>query len=190
MQFDELGILKSGYEAVHDRIIPFMFKMEEYKIRNRVIPMINPVAWMIWHVLRVEDMFLSNVVFRQEQAFHKGNWQDRLNIPTAQVGTGMTKEQADQLSSQIDLEGLKEYNLEIKEYTLNLLELLPEWPSNSLDDPDVIEKRLLAADAFPASVAKERAIAYAPTPVSSCILGVISHSYMHFGQYLALTKPL
>ena len=190
MVFDELNMLKSGYEAVHDRIIPFMSRMEEDRIRQRIIPLINPVAWMIWHVLRVEDMFLSDVVFRKEQAFHRDNWQDRINIETAQVGTGMTKEQADQLSLQIDLNQLKEYNAAVKEHSLNLIDMLPAWPSNQLDDADEIEKRLLDSNAFPAPVAKERAIAYAPTPVSSCVLGVISHTYMHFGQYLALTKPL
>jgi len=189
MQVDELAILKSGYEAVHERIIPFMFKMEEQKIRKRIIPLINPVTWMIWHVLRVEDMFLSDVVFRKEQVYHKDKWKDQLNIETAQVGTGMTKEHADQLSLQIDLIQLKEYNGAVKEHTMELLELLPGWPSDKLDDAHEIEKRLLAVDAFPVPVARERAVAYAPTPVSSCILGVISHTYMHFGQYLAVTKP-
>ena len=190
MQIDELAILKSGYEAVHDRIIPFMFRMEENKIRTRIIPLINPVAWMIWHVLRVEDMFLSDVVFKKEQIFHLNKWQDRLKIETAHVGTGMTQEQADQLSLHINLNQLKEYNVAVRGHSLKLLSLLPDWPSDKLDDAEEIEKRLLAADAFPPQVAGERSIAYAPTPVSSCILGVISHTYMHFGQYLALTKPL
>ena len=190
MQIEELSILKSGYEVVHDRIVPFMFKMEEDKIRGRIIPLINPVAWMIWHVLRVEDMFLSDVVFKKEQVFHKDGWLNLLQIDTAQVGTGMSKDQADELSLQIDLEALKQYNSEVKKHTFELIQLLPDWPSNQLDGAELIEKRLLASDAFPSPVAKERAIAYAPTPVTSCVLGLINHTYMHFGQYLALTKPL
>ena len=190
MKIDELAIIKTGYEAVHDRLIPFMFKMEEDKIRKRIIPLINPVAWMIWHVLRVEDMFLSDVIFRKRQEFHKGKWLKQLKINTPNVGTGMTKEQADQLSLQINLDALKSYNSAIKDQTLNLLMLLPDWPNDKLDDASVIEKRLLESKAFPPPVAKERAIAYAPTPVSACILGVINHTYMHFGQYLVLTKPL
>ena len=190
MQTEELSILKSGYEVVHDRIIPFMFKMEENKIRSRIIPLINPVAWMIWHVLRVEDMFLSDVVFKKEQVFHKDGWLDLLQINTAQVGTGMRKEQADELALQINLEALKEYNSAVRKHTFELLQLLPEWPGNELDSAELIEMRLLKSDAFPPQVAKERAIAYAPTPVTSCILGLINHTYMHFGQYLALTKPL
>lgn len=190
MQPEKMEMLKSAYEVVHDRIVPFMQKMEEDKIRKRIIPLMNPVAWMIWHVLRVEDMFLSNVVFRKEQAFHKDGWQERLGIRTAHVGTGMSTKEADELAGEIDLNALKEYNLAIREHSMNLIRLLPEWPSNELDDAQEIEKRLLASDAFPTEVAKERSIAYAPTPVSTCVLGVVNHTYMHFGQYLVLTKPL
>ena len=190
MRLDEMEMTRTAYELVHDRIIPFMFKMEEAKMRKRIIPLINPVAWMIWHVLRVEDMFLSTVVFRKEQVFHMSDWQERLQIRTAQVGTGMSATEADNLALQIDLNSLKEYNIAIKEHSLKLLEILPEWPDNELDDAQKIENRLLVAKAFPPEVAKERAIAYAPTPVSACILGLINHTYMHFGQYLALTKPL
>ena len=190
MQLEEMEMTKSAYELVHDRIIPFMFKMEETRLRERIIPLINPVVWLIWHVLRVEDMFLSTVVFRKEQAFHASNWLERMQIRTAHVGTGMSKEEADNLAQQIDLNALKDYNNAIKEHSLKLLELLPQWPTNELDDASEIENRLLAADAFPPEVAKERAIAYAPTPISACVIGVINHTYMHFGQYLALTKPL
>ena len=175
---------------MHDHMIPAMLKTGEDRLRRRIIPSINPIIWMSWHVLRVEDMFLSNVVFRQEQIFHLGNWQSKLGISTANVGTGMSTNEADELAKEVKLEALKKYNLAVKGNSLDLLSKIDILDSNKLDDAEIIEARLRKGGVFPESVLQERARAYAPTPVSTCILGVISHTYMHFGQYLALTKPL
>ena len=190
MRFGDLYIIRSGYEVVHDTIVPLMFKMDIDKIRRRIVPEINPVAWMIWHVLRTEDMFLSNVIFGKDQEFHTGNWQDRLKIDTPHVGTGMSTVQADQLSLEVDLDELAAYNEAVKHHSLNLIEAFPHFKGDDLDSAEKIEHRLKEANAFPEAVSEERARAYAPTPVSVCLLGLINHTYMHFGQYLALTKPL
>ncbi len=190
MKFGDLDIIRSGYETVHDMIVPWMLKMDQARIRKRIVPAINPVVWMIWHVVRVEDMFLSTVVFKEDQEFHSENWQRRLNINTSNVGTGMTTEETDQLSLDVDLDALAAYNQAVKLHSLNLLERVPELQGNTLDSAKEIELRLKESMAFPDRVAEERARAYAPSPVSSCLLGVINHTYMHFGQYLSITKPL
>ena len=190
MEFKDLEIIRSGYEGLHDHIIPSMLKSGEDQLRHRLIPTINPIGWMCWHMLRTEDMFLSNVIFGEDQIFHLGNWQNKLGINTANVGTGMTVAEADELAKQLDLEALKDYNIAVKEHSLKLLNKTADLESDKLDDADIITERLIKADAFPEGVLQERAKAYAPTPVSTCILGLISHAYMHFGQYLVLTKPL
>lgn len=190
MKIDSLKLLSTSYELIHDRIIPFMLKMEENELRKRIIASVNPVGWMVWHVLRVEDMFLSTVVFSCTQLFHKDNWQEKLNIHTAQVGTGMSKSEADSLAASINLVELAAYNEAVREHSLRLLKSVPDLKNDQLDPASAIEERLKEAMAFPDAVAEERALAYEPTPVSTCLLGVIHHTYMHFGQYLALTKPL
>ena len=145
---------------------------------------------MVWHILRVEDMFLSNVVFRRDQEFHRASWQAKLGITTPHVGTGMSKKEADELSKAVIIPSLIEYNQAVREHTNQLLTLIEKWPTDQLDKAEEIEVRLKTANAFPKGVLSERARAYAPTPVSDCLLGVINHGYMHFGQFLALTKPL
>ena len=171
-------------------IVPWMLKMDHAKIRKRLVPTMNPVAWMIWHVLRVEDMFLSTVVFNEKQKFHSDNWREQLNINTSHVGTGMTTQEADQLSLDVDLDALAAYNQAVRLHSLQLLEHVDKFQGNELDSAEIIEGRLKESMAFPDPVAEERARAYAPSPVSTCLLGVINHTYMHFGQYLAITKPL
>ena len=190
MEFKDLEILRSGYEGVHDQLIHAMLKSSEEQLRNRIIPSINPIIWMVWHILRSQDMFLSNVVFDDEQIFHSGNWHNKLGIDTQHTGTGMTVEEADQLAATVRIEPLRLYNKALKEHSLKLLSKVTELKSNQLDSAEAIATRLRAADAFPEEVLIERSTAYAPTSVSTCLLGVISHAYMHFGQYLVLTKPL
>ena len=190
MEYQDLEILKSGYKGIHDHIVPSMLRKDEELIRKRIIPSINPIIWMSWHMLRVEDMFLSNVVFKKQQVFHSEEWRNRLQIETAHVGTGMTVSETDSLASRIDVDALKDYNVAVEHHTSGLLSAIADLPNDQLDSAEDIERRLRIADAFPENVLVERASAYAPTPISACLLGVISHSYMHFGQYLALTKPI
>ncbi len=190
MEYKDLEIIKSGYEGLHSFIIPAMLDDSRTDIRRRQIPTINPIIWMAWHVLRTEDMFLSNVIFRTTQLFNTQDWMTQLGIITPHVGTGMSAEQADQLALDLNLSALNEYNKALKEHSLNLLELVDALETNDLDPAEDIASRLKAEDAFPNGVLEERAKAYAPSPVSICLLGVINHGYMHFGQYLALTKPL
>ena len=190
MKFNDLEVLKAGYENLHDRIIPVMLRTDKEKLRPRLIPTINPIIWMAWHMLRIEDMFLSDVIFRQKQIFHSDNWQRILQIETTHVGTGMEKTEADELAKQIDLEGLRSYNLAVKQHTNDLLDLVTSWPSEKLDAEEVIEARLRASGAFPDGVLEDRVKAYAPSPMSACLLGLLNHAYMHFGQYLSIMKPL
>lgn len=190
MKYNDLEILKSGYEGIHNHIIPLMLRTEEVKLRNRINKTINPIIWMSWHMLRTEDMFLSNVVFKLDQIFHVENWQNKLGITTANVGTGMGVEEADRLSAEVLLDPLLKYNQSVKQHSLNLLKQVNSLGSDELDPAQMIESRLRKAEAFPEGVLQERAGAYAPTPISTCLLGLINHSYMHFGQYLAIMKPL
>lgn len=190
MEYKDLDILRSGYTGIHDQLIPAMLKTNEKQLRFRMNPLINPIIWMVWHILRTQDMFLSNVIFRSEQLFHSGSWQYKLGIDTQHVGTGMTAKEADQLAATVQLDALHAYNKAVKEHSLNLLSELTHLESDKLDPEEVIADRLRVARAFPEEVLTERARAYAPTPVSTCILGVISHAYMHFGQFLALMKRL
>ncbi|MFT3853454.1 MAG: DUF664 domain-containing protein [Ilumatobacteraceae bacterium] len=57
----------------------------------------NPIGWLVWHLLRVQDDHLSEIAER-EQVWIAGGWYERLALPfpPAAHGYGFTSEQVDQ----------------------------------------------------------------------------------------------
>ena len=187
---DYFKAIKNSFYAIHDHFIPQMLDSEELKLRHRVIDEINPIIWIAWHMLRSEDMYLNTVVFGNKQVFEESDWMQRLNITTSITGTGMSTQEADELSKQVKKESLLEYNQAVKVRSLELVDRSKELGDDVFDSAENIDSRLKAANAFPEGIRQERAEAYAQFPLSNGINGITMHGFMHIGQYLAVTKPL
>ena len=106
--------------------------LTEVEVRGRVISDLNPVAWILWHVGRAEDVALNRLVTDGEQVL-AGRWTERLGIQERSGGTGMTPEEADALAAGIELGGLWEYLDAVHRRTVTLLETLDPRPNRPVD---------------------------------------------------------
>jgi hypothetical protein len=70
---------------------------------------LNSMAWLFWHVARVEDAFISGLVMQRPQLLDEGRWDTRLNAGGHGFGTGMSKDEVADLSDRIDLQALWAY---------------------------------------------------------------------------------
>ncbi len=187
---DHFQAIKNSFLTIHSYFIPQMLSTEETLFRSRAIPEINSIAWIAWHILRTEDMFLNTVVYGEPQVFQSQDWGSKLGVPFSQVGTGMSREAADLVSKQVTIEGLSEYNKEVRNRSLQLVDRSVELDDDAFDSFENIDGRLKAADAFPDGVRQERASSYAKVPLASGITGITMHGFMHIGQYFSIAKPL
>ncbi len=187
---DHTLAIKNNYLTIHDHFIPLMLKTEESLLRDRVVKEINPIIWITWHILRSEDMFLSTVVFNEIQEFHKGNWMDKLNVATNHTGTGMSVEEVDTLSKNINIVEMLMYNEVVKNRSLQYVDRSKELGDEEYKSEEDIYQSLHEADVFPEGVKQERAKAYSKYSLSNGIVGILMHGYMHIGQYMLITKPL
>lgn len=146
---DQIQIIKHGYTGFHDNLIPLMLQTEDPDLPERVTPTINPIIWMAWHILRTEDMFLNTVIFDQKQVFHKDNWMARLNINTNYIGTGISPEEADQISIDLDIDQLHNYNQAVRENSLGLIDSYTKLTIDQIAEENELDTRLKAVDAFP-----------------------------------------
>jgi uncharacterized damage-inducible protein DinB len=86
----------------------------------------NSIAFILWHVIRVEDIWVNRVIQRQDEVYETGNWQERLGTPPKESGYRYTREQL-QTWPVPELELLRRYASSVREKTLNLLRsLTPE----------------------------------------------------------------
>jgi DinB superfamily len=69
----------------------------------------NPLAWLLWHAARWEDVIVNAWILRRDQVFDSQGWSSRLGAGTRHVGTGMTSAEVNELASQVDLDELRRY---------------------------------------------------------------------------------
>lgn len=87
---------------------------------------LNSLAWLFWHMTRVEDGCVACVVVGTKQLFDTEGWGERLRVPRRDVGTGMTKAEVADLSATIDLSALWAYRDAVGRRTRSLVSDL--WP--------------------------------------------------------------
>ena len=93
----------------------------------------HSIAWIIWHLARIEDMTMNGLLVGKPQIFHQADWLARLNI-TIQHSGNVVMDNADvtKLSQAIDIEALKVYRLAIGRSTREAV--------NSLQPEEFIQK--------------------------------------------------
>ena len=69
----------------------------------------HSIAWIVWHMARIEDVTMNMLLMNKKQVFTTGHWQKELNIAVTDTGNLMPPKKIAQLGEQIDIPALKAY---------------------------------------------------------------------------------
>ena len=106
---DAIDFFLLRYADVHRVLVGgLMSDLTETQIRTRPHPGVNTVAWLVWHMARIEDVGVNRFIADRTQVIDDG-WRARLGVARRDVGTGMTDADVDALSASVDLAALKGY---------------------------------------------------------------------------------
>ena len=121
---DAIDLWLLRYESVHTFVADDLVgELTETQVRGRPVPGTNPVAWLIWHAMRVEDVCVNRFILDRPQVLDAG-WLERLRIARRDVGTGMDDAQVDALCARVDVEQLRGYCRAVTRATLDAVPLL------------------------------------------------------------------
>ena len=121
---DAVDLWLLRYESVHTFVgDDLVADLTETQIRGRPVPGINPVAWLIWHAMRIEDVCVNRFVLDRPQVLDAG-WTQRLRIDRRDVGTGMDDAEVDALCACVDVEQLRGYGRAVTRATLDAVPTL------------------------------------------------------------------
>ncbi|MFH2039924.1 MAG: DinB family protein [Chloroflexota bacterium] len=90
-------------------------------MRQRPHPRVNSIAWILWHLTRVEDAGLNRFVMDGSQVLDEGNWMQRMNVPWRHNGSEMTLSGVDELNQMVDLPALRDYSQAVQVRTREIL---------------------------------------------------------------------
>jgi hypothetical protein len=121
---DAVDLWLLRYEPIHTFVADdLVADLTEAQVRGRPVPGVNPIAWLIWHAMRIEDVCVNRFVLDRPQVLDAG-WTPRLRVSRCDVGTGMTDAQVDALCEAVDVEQLRGYCRAVTRATLDAAPLL------------------------------------------------------------------
>jgi hypothetical protein len=121
---DAVDLWLLRYEPIHTFVADDLVEgLTEAQVRGRPVPGVNPIAWLVWHAMRIEDVCVNRFVLDRPQVLDAG-WTPRLRVGRRDVGTGMTDAQVDALCEAVDVEQLRGYCRAVTRATLDAAPLL------------------------------------------------------------------
>lgn len=87
-------ILLYAYEQILEHLRPVVDGLSADQLAYRPTPDANSIAWLAWHLVRVQDSHIAEVA-GTEQVWTAEGWVDRFGLPfgPAATGYGFTSEQ-------------------------------------------------------------------------------------------------
>ena len=171
------------YNALYDFWLGGVWEMvPDDLMRQRPHPRVNSIAWILWHLTRVEDAGLNRFVVDGSQVLDDGSWMEKMNLPIRHNGGDMNFAEVDDLSQRINLQALQEYS---KAVQLRTREIVSQLTYDSLDA--VMEEEYLRVILFDEGLASPRSAGllqnYLGWTKGKCLMNFgMTHPYQHVGE--------
>lgn len=137
----------------------------------------NSIAWIVWHLARVEDGCIAGTVLGQPPLLDDA-WKSRLGVDAEGDGEGMTRDAAARLGDAVDPESLFAYRDAVGRRTRDLVQTLPlerlDAPLSSVEIDHRVTQGLIP---------QEEAAHLARFSRSSLLWWwAVEHNHYHLGQ--------
>jgi hypothetical protein len=102
----------------------------------------HSVAWIVWHLSRIEDVTINLLVAGQDQVFETGGWFEKTRAPIRHTGNAMEVPAVRRLSQALDLSALREYRFAVGRATRRIVKDLPAETLSHKVDPNRLQQVL------------------------------------------------
>jgi hypothetical protein len=162
-------------------------QLTDEQMRARPHPMMNSIAWLLWHMACGEDM-LNVLLVNHPLLLDEAGWLRRLNLPRRDVGTAMTNEEVAEFSDKVDIGALRSYHAAVGQRTEQIVRGLPLEDLDVMIDPSQIAQLFHEEGIFgPRASAVEQFFAGKTKGWFLGLLG-LTHPREHFAQAVLVRK--
>jgi hypothetical protein len=165
--------------------------VSEDLMRQRPHPRLNSIAWILWHLTRVEDAGLNRFVVDRSQVLDEGQWVQHMNIPWRHNGNGMTFTEVDDLNRRIDLQALHRYSNAVQARTLQIIDQIDPDILDDVIDGDRLRLILFDEGLAMSSEAAGLLENYTGWTKGRCLMNFgLTHPFQHVGEIEATATLL
>ncbi|MBZ0268459.1 DinB family protein [bacterium] len=168
-----------GFREYPDVLLDGMSNAQQRRSPHAAV---NPIAWLLWHIARCEDVAVQRLLADRPQVLDDGAWPARLAWDGRHVGTGMTREEVAEFCACVDLPALAAYRAAVTEATEAVVRELPSAALAGKLDVERL-KRVFVDEGAGGPAAPSLVEAYAGR-TKGWLLGhlALTHQYYHMGQ--------
>ena len=141
-------LLTDAFGRIREEVHLATGGLSREQLAHRVDPEANSIAWLIWHLTRIQDDHVCAVA-RREQAWTAAGWADRFGLPLPREAHGYGHNSREVAAVQADAEMLTGYHDAVYEQTIRYVETLtdaylPRVVDESWDPPVTLGVRLIS----------------------------------------------
>jgi hypothetical protein len=168
------------HKGMHAHVKRLTEGLSEEQIRERVHPLVNPLAWQIWHLARTEDSAVNLLIFDSSEVLDDA-WCARLSTARHDAGTGMTMDEVVDLSTRVHLPSLMTYWSAVGERTAALVASLRPSDLDEIVSSERVHRFVMQTTAEPTRARLEKLL---QNTTRGHILGwlPLTHNFEHIGQ--------
>lgn len=131
---------------------------------------------------RAEDLAVNRLVARRPPVISDSEWPARLGVSRRDVGTGMTDDEVADLSTRLNLDGLRAYWGAVGERTVNVVKALRPEELDEINEPEYV-RQICAEDGLFVESAGW-VVTYLEGKTKGLMLSqlALSHLFSHIGE--------
>jgi hypothetical protein len=100
----------------------------------------HSIAWILFHLARIEDVTVNMLVAGREQLLKREDWQVKMNTPVGDTGNAMDVERVALLSGAIEINILSAYRIAVGRNTEQIVSKLTAGELGKQVDPARLQK--------------------------------------------------
>ena len=112
--------IEDAFNIEHEYLMDALDGLTSDEIIWKPGPGANSIGWILWHMIRVEDMWFQFFIQHQPEIWEKDNWNEKFGLPTRDNGFGHTPEQVNNFPIY-DLTEMLAYGSAVRTATLSYL---------------------------------------------------------------------
>lgn len=141
----------------------------------------NSIAWLLWHIARIEDVTMNLLVAGRPQVLDESSWSTRIGLTHRDVGTAMGDREVADVSARLDLAAVQAYRVAVGRRTRAIVSSLGPRDLERVVAPERIQA-LSAAEAL-ADAASGLAETWGGwTTARFLLMPATRHSFTHLNQ--------
>lgn len=147
----------------------------------------HSIAWVLWHIARIEDVTMNLLVAGSDQVLYQGSWLDQLHISNISTGNDLPVESVAAVSAAIDVTALRAYRIAVGQRTRQIVQQITSAELKQKVQPERL-RQVVAQGALSETSSDILAYWGGLTVAGLLLMPATRHNFVHLNEVLKIKR--